>query len=377
MAGGDIHVSTEPLPDIQADKLIITKTTRPLPKCPPEDLGFGKVISDHMLRVKWSATDGWAAPEIMASGPIGLHPFAHVFHYAIECYEGMKAYADDNGNTRLFRPEKNMSRLNDSAARLNLPAFDGDELLKCIKELLRIDKEWIPTQKGYSMYLRPVMFSTTPWLGLTQCSEAHIYVLCCPVGPYFKSGFVPIKLHVDDYYIRAWPGGTGNVKFGGNYAPTVASIKKAAEEGCSQSLYVYDEDEWVTEAGTMNIFFLMNNKDGQKELWTPTLTDGCILPGITRLSCIELAKEWGDCAVVEKRIPCREIVAALEEGRMLEIFGTGTAAVLQPVGGLRYKGKDLMCPPEGFGPTSMQTKMSTFLSQVQYGQLDHPWSVVV
>mmetsp|Transcript_37333 Transcript_37333/g.71564 ORF Transcript_37333/g.71564 Transcript_37333/m.71564 type:complete len:372 (+) Transcript_37333:69-1184(+) len=365
------------LPDIEATKLKISRTTRPLPKCPEEELGFGKVISDHMLKVRWTAVEGWGSPEILASGPIGLHPFSHVFHYAIECYEGMKAYTDDAGNTRLFRPEKNMERLNDSAKRLNLPGFNGEELLKCIKELLRVDKEWIPKQKGYSMYLRPVMFSTTPWLGLTQCSEAMLFVLCSPVGPYFKSGFVPIKLHVDDYYIRAWPGGTGNVKFGGNYAPTVASIKKAAEEGCSQSLYVYDADEWVTEAGTMNIFFLLKNSAGGKELWTPTLDDGCILPGITRLSVIELAKEWGECDVVEKRIPCREIVAALEEGRMLEIFGTGTAAVLQPVGALRYKGKELSCPPDGFGPGSFQVRMTAFLKGVQYGEQDHPWSIVI
>lgn len=365
------------LKDIEFAKLKFSKTTRPLPKCPPEELGFGKVISDHMLKCVWKAGEGWAPPEIVASGPIGVHPFAHVLHYAIECYEGMKAYTDDNGNTRLFRPEKNMERMNNSATRLNLPNFNGDELLKCIMQLLRVDKEWIPTQKGYSMYLRPVLFSTTPWLGLTQCSEAQLFVLCCPVGPYFKSGFVPIKLAVDDYYIRAWPGGTGNVKFGGNYAPTVASIKKAAEEGCSQSLFVYDEDEWVTEAGTMNMFFLMNNAAGEKELWTPTLDDGCILPGITRLSVIELAKEWGECAVVEKRIPCREIIAALKEGRMLEMFGTGTAAVLQPVGGLRYKGEDLTVPEEGFGPSSLQTRMTEFLTAVQYGDRNHPWSIIV
>jgi len=244
-----------PMAELEFSKLKVTKTTRPLPKCPPADLGFGKVISDHMLMIKWKAKEGWGAPEIVASGPIGLHPFSHVFHYAIECYEGMKAYIDDNGKTRLFRPNKNMDRFNNSAARLNLPTFDGPQLLECIKELLRIDEDWIPTEKGYSMYLRPVMFSTTPWLGLTQCSEAMIFVLCSPVGPYFKSGFVPIKLSVDSKYIRAWPGGTGNVKFGGNYAPTVASIVQANADGCSQSLFVYDEDEWVTEAGTMNIFF--------------------------------------------------------------------------------------------------------------------------
>jgi branched-subunit amino acid aminotransferase/4-amino-4-deoxychorismate lyase len=466
--------------------------------------------------IKWKAAEGWGAPEIVASGPIGLHPFSHVFHYAIEvhhpdpqaarvtssvrtpgrgrcplstrkptprtcspwcqsvvaggggggvvgvtaegwarsgrgaqCYEGMKAYIDSNGKTRLFRPNKNMERFNNSAARLNLPTFDGHQLLECIKELLRIDKAWIPTEAGYSMYLRPVMFSTTPWLGLTQCrcvphelwrprarlllarsqpittirtvhlpswpccpsaqqqqrhvrrvagrgraahaltdgrggsdcglicSEAMIFVLCSPVGPYFKSGFVPIKLSVDSKYIRAWPGGTGNVKFGGNYAPTVASIVQANADGCSQSLFVYDEDEWVTEAGTMNIFFLLTSPQGERQLWTPTLDDGCILPGITRLTTIEVAREWGECTVVEKRIPCREIIAALKEGRMEEMFGTGTAANLQPISGLRYKGVDYMAPADGMGEGSFQLRLGLWLKQVQYGEIPHEWSVVV
>ena len=161
-----------------------------------------------MLKVEWRNGLGWSNPQIIQSGPIALHPFAHVFHYANECYEGMKAYIDSNGNVRMFRPEKNMERLNFSASRLCLPAFNGEELLKCIEALLKVDKEWIPRKKGYAMYLRPLIFSTTPWLGLTQTSEAHLYVMMSPVGPYFKSGFVPIKLAVDSKWIRAWPGGT-------------------------------------------------------------------------------------------------------------------------------------------------------------------------
>jgi branched-chain amino acid aminotransferase len=278
-----------PLADIDSKQLQVQRTRRPLPKCPDEQLGFGKVITDHMLKVQWRSGKGWAAPQIVPSGPVGLHPFAHVFHYAIECYEGMKAYVDDEGETRLFRPDMNMKRFNDSAARLCLPAFDGDELLECIKELLRVDKEWIPHKRGYSMYLRPVIFSTTPWLGLTQCSEAMILVLMSPVGPYFKSGFVPIKLAVDAKYIRAWPGGTGDIKYGGNYGSTVISQKEAASGGASQSLYVYDVDEFITEAGTMNVFFLWTNTEGVKELVTPTLEDGTILPGVTRRSVLDLA----------------------------------------------------------------------------------------
>lgn len=375
-----MSAATDPkakLTDIEASALKINRTTRPLPKCEPEELGFGKVISDHMLMVQWSAAAGWAAPEIVPSGPIGLHPFSHVFHYAIECYEGMKAYKDTDGNIRLFRPEQNMKRMNVSASRLCLPNFNGGEMLECIKELLKLDRDWIPQKKGYAMYLRPVMFSTTPWLGLTQCSEAMMFVLQSPVGPYFKSGFVPIKLHVDSYHIRAWPGGTGNVKFGGNYAPTVASQISAGQAGCSQALYVYGEEEWVTEAGTMNIFFLIKKPDGNLELVTPALEDGCILPGITRLSVLELAKEWGECDVVEEALPLSKILEACDENRVLEAFGTGTAAVLQPISAFKNKGKDYVLPENGYAEGSFQMRLLAKLKEIQYGETEHAWSMVV
>lgn len=294
-----------------------------------------------------------------------------------QCYEGMKAYVDKDGQTRLFRPEMNMKRFNDSSSRLCLPNFNGDELLECIKELLRVDKEWIPVKRGYSMYLRPVIFSTTPWLGLTQCSEAMILVLMCPVGPYFKSGFVPIKLSVDAKYIRAWPGGTGNIKYGGNYGSTVISQKDAAKGGASQSLYVYDTEEFVTEAGTMNIFFLWTNTEGVKELVTPTLEDGTILPGVTRQSVIDLATEWGECKVTEKMLPFREVAAAFERGEVWEIFGTGTAAVIQPIGIITYREKTFNVPEAAFQPGSFQLRLTNELYGIQYGEIPHPWSIVL
>ena len=169
-----------------------------------------------------------------------------------------------------------MERLNFSASRLCLPAFNGEELLKCIEALLKVDKEWIRERKAMRCIYAALIFSTTPWLGLTQTSEAHLYVMMSPVGPYFKSGFVPIKLAVDSKWIRAWPGGTGNVKFGGNYSPTVMAQRDAANSGASQALFVYDKEQYITEAGTMNIFLLWKNKMGEKELVTPTLEDGTI-----------------------------------------------------------------------------------------------------
>jgi len=329
-----------------------------------------------MLKIEWNVETGWRAPTIVPSGPVGLHPFAHVIHYAVECYEGMKAYVDNSGAVRLFRPEMNMERFRTSARRMSLPDFSGVELLKCIERLVDLDKDWIPRRRGYSMYLRPVIFSTTPWLGLTQCAEAMILVLCCPVGPYFKSGFVPIKLSVDAKYIRAWPGGTGNVKSGGNYGPTVISQADATANGCSQSLFVYDKQEFVTEAGTMNIFFLWRNEHGVLQLVTPSLEDGTILPGVTRQSVIELGKQWNECEVVEKMIPFAEVKAAFERGDVLEIFGTGTAAVIQPVSGIVYEGKEY-APTTPFTDDMFQRRLTNFLIGVQYGDIDHPWSHVV
>lgn len=291
----------------------------------------------------------------------------------------MKAYVDAHGGVRLFRPEKNMERFNKSASRLCLPSVAGDELLECIKKLVEVDKDWIPQQKGYALYIRPVMFSTTPWLGLTQCNEAIVLVLLCPVGPYFKSGFVPIKLLVDNTHIRAWPGGTGDVKFGGNYGPTVKSQVAASKAGCSQALFVYDTDEWVTEAGTMNIFFLIRAADGGGlTLLTPSLEDGVILPGVTRLSIIEIVREWGNAEVIEKMIPMREIAQACDEGRLMEAFGTGTAAVIQPIGSFVYNDKEYTLPESGFLDSSLQIRLTKHLAAVQTGETEwHNWSIKV
>mmetsp|Transcript_20731 Transcript_20731/g.70534 ORF Transcript_20731/g.70534 Transcript_20731/m.70534 type:complete len:370 (-) Transcript_20731:174-1283(-) len=366
----------EPLSDIDHKQLRFTETQRPLPKCEPESLGFGKVISDHMLKVVWKASSGWGAPEIVPSGPIGLHPFSHVFHYAIECYEGMKAYVDNEGEVRLFRPKMNMDRFNASAARLSLPAFDGSELLECIKELLRKDRDWIPAKRGYAMYLRPVMFSTTPWLGLTQCSEAMIFVLMSPVGPYFKSGFVPIKLNVETSLIRAWPGGTGHVKAGGNYGPTVRSQIAASKAGCSQALFCYGEKNWITEAGTMNVFFLVRRPGGDA-LVTPSLEEDCILPGVTRQTCIDIAKEWG-YGVEEKMLALDEVVGLAREGCLLEAFGTGTAAVIQPISGFVNEGEEFVLPAEGLQPGSLQQRLTERIFAIQYGEVpDHEWSIKI
>jgi len=300
-----------------------------------------RTANPSVRQCTWRADTGWLPPEIVPSGPIALHPFCHVFHYALACYEGMKAFKDKDGKVRLFRPELNMKRFNVSAARLCLPQFDEAQLLECIKELLRMDADWVPGQDGYSMYMRPFMFSTTPWLGLTQCTEAMIYVLLSPVGPYFKSGFKPIKLYVDEEYTRAWPGGTGHVKAAGNYGPTVAPQIQAARAGCSQALFVHDKEKlWITEAGTMNVFFFIINDSDEKELVTPSLDDETTLPGITRLSVVELCRAWGEFKVTERHIGVPEVAERIRAGKVLEAFGTGTAAALQPISSFKWR----VCP---------------------------------
>ena len=311
------------------------------------------------------------------------------FHAARLCFHAARLYPETDNSpsplptnqdrVRLFRPTLNMARFHDSCERMCLPPFDQNALLRCIEQLVRLDADWVPRKKGYSMYMRPLAFSTTPWLGLTQCSEAMIFVLLCPVGPYFKSGFQSIKLNVEERHIRAWPGGVGNTKCGGNYGPTVLPQIEASRAGCSQALFLYGKEQIVTEAGTMNIFFLWRTEEGEEELITPWLDDGCILPGITRRSVLELCREWGEFKVTEKSVTLPPLLKAAEEGRLLECFGTGTAAVIQPVKSLTYEGKEYELPicatGEASGPLAM--RLTETLVDIQEGRIDHEWSTVV
>jgi branched-chain amino acid aminotransferase len=314
--------SPAPLAELSRAALTITPTTSPKPKLPPAQLTFGATFSDHMLRVHWTAAEGWGAPAITPYGQICLDPSAVVFHYGLECFEGMKAYKDRAGLLRLFRPDMNMRRLAKSCHRLTLPTFHEGELLECIKELVRRDRDWVPEARGYSLYLRPTAIGTQTSLGVGPSNRAMLFVIASPVGPYYKTGFAAVSLYATKEFVRAWPGGTGDSKVGGNYAPGIRPQIQVAQQGYAQNLWLFGPQDNITEVGTMNLFLLWTNEQGQRELVTPPL-DGTILPGVTRDSILALARGWGEFEVSERPITMPQVVQALKEKRVHEMFGAG------------------------------------------------------
>lgn len=331
-----------------------------------------------MLSIEWNKDAGWLAPKITPYQNLSLDPASSVFHYAFECFEGMKAYKDKAGQIRLFRPDRNMERLNKSAARIALPNFDPSTLLGLIAELVKLDNRFIPEQRGYSLYLRPTMIGTQKTLGVGAPGSALLYVIASPVGPYYPTGFKAISLEATDYAVRAWPGGVGDKKLGANYAPCIVPQQEAMSRGFQQNLWLFGDEQFVTEVGTMNMFVALRNKDtGAKELVTAPL-DGTILEGVTRDSVLALAREklvpegW---SIVERKYTMQELSDAADEGRFLEAFGSGTAAIVSPVRSISWKGKLVDCglkPHEESG--ELATKMKNWIEARQYGDEEHAWS---
>jgi branched-chain amino acid aminotransferase len=296
----------------------------------------------------------------------------------LQCFEGMKAYkglADDS--VRLFRPDLNVKRLSQSMERLHMPGadFDQQELIECIAELVRTDEKWIPYGEGYSLYIRPTVIATHKYLGLAAPDSLLLYVITSPVGPYYKSGFNPIRLTADTSFVRAWPGGTGSNKVGGNYASTMKASAEAAVGGYSQVLWLFGENDEITEVGAMNVFFLLLNKETNRpELVTPPL-GSLILPGVTRASIIALTKSWGDFDVSERFPTMAEIREAAKENRLLEAFGAGTAAVVTPISCIQYKGEDIEIPSIG----EVTKRVWNEITGIQYGKVEGPkgWSIQI
>mmetsp|Transcript_24000 Transcript_24000/g.49708 ORF Transcript_24000/g.49708 Transcript_24000/m.49708 type:complete len:402 (+) Transcript_24000:153-1358(+) len=345
-----------------------------------EELQFGKTFSDHMLQIPYKKSlGGWQDPKIVPYGDLTISPAASSLHYGLECFEGMKAYKSlTDDSLRLFRPDKNMERLRNSMERLSMPGYDFDpqELINCIAELVRVDRDWIPSGEGYSLYLRPTVISTHPYLGVATPDDLLLYVITSPVGPYYTSGFNPVRLTADSEYVRAWPGGTGGSKVGGNYAPTMKPAGEAAKRGYSQILWVFGENHEITEVGAMNVFFFLEKKGGGgRELVTPPLNRGDILPGVTRKSILELAESWEEFDVVERSITMPEIVEAASEGRLIESFGAGTAAVVTPIEAIQFQGKDVEIPATG----ELTKRFFSDLMGIQYGRIEGPegWSVKI
>ncbi|XP_033918907.1 branched-chain-amino-acid aminotransferase, cytosolic isoform X1 [Melopsittacus undulatus] len=360
----------------KASDLIITPATTLKEKPDPNGLVFGTVFTDNMLIIEWSLASGWEKPYIKPLQNLSLHPASSSLHYSVELFEGLKAYRGVDGRIRLFRPTLNMERMARSARRATLPHFDQNELLECIRKLVEVEKEWVPYSTAASLYIRPTLIGTEPSLGVKKPTKALLYVILSPVGPYFASGsFNPISLWADPKYVRAWKGGTGDCKLGANYGSSIYAQQEALEFGCQQVLWLYGEDHQITEVGTMNLFLYWINEDGENELATPPL-DGIILPGVTRQSILDLAHNWGEFKVSERYITMGDLTAALEEDRVKEMFGAGTACVVCPVSKILYKGKHLHIPTMENGP-QLTTRFLNKLSDIQYGREDSDWAVLV
>ncbi|KAF2722636.1 branched-chain amino acid aminotransferase II [Polychaeton citri CBS 116435] len=375
--------------NIDTSKLSVSNSTTPKGLIPHDQLVFGRNFTDHMLSIEWTASDGWLDPQITPYQNLSLDPATCVFHYAFEAFEGMKAYKDKDGNVRLFRPDMNMKRLNKSSARIALPTFDGEAFIELLKKFVSLDERFIPSEKGYSLYIRPNMIGTQRTLGVGPPGSALLYVIASPVGPYYRTGFKAISLEATDYAVRAWPGGVGASKLGANYAPCIVPQMQAATRGFHQNLWLFNDvdpttgqkEDFVTEVGTMNLFAVIKDKQtGKPELVTAPL-DGTILEGVVRDSILSLARErlvpegW---TVSERKFHMREVAEAAEEGRLLEVFGSGTAAVVSPVRNISWSGKIVECglkPDEEVGPITQ--RMKDWIEGIQYGEEDHPWSVKI
>lgn len=342
------------------------KTLNEKPK--DSELVFGTQFTDHMFVMDYAPDKGWHDPRIVPYGPLPMSPATMVFHYGQAIFEGLKAYRDDSGRVVTFRPRDNFARLNRSAARMCIPQFDEAFALEALLELLRLEKDWVPHSKDTSLYIRPFIIATDPYLGVRPSNTYKFMIILSPVGAYYPEGFDPVKIMVTDQYVRACKGGVGHIKAEGNYGASLYASKIAKEQGYTQVLWLdAKENRYVEEVGTMNIFFKIGGK-----LVTPTLESGSILPGITRDSVITLAKDMG-VTVEERRISMDEICEASEKGTLEEVFGSGTAAVVSPVGLLHYKGKDIVVNGQKTGP--FVHKMYDTLTGIQFGKLPdkHGW----
>ena len=344
------------------------------PKAKPADetkLGFGKVFTDHMFIMEYHEGQGWHDPRIVPFGPISLSPAATCLHYGQEVFEGMKAYRAEDDRILLFRPERNFARLNASNERLCIPPIDEEFCLEALKQLIEIDKDWVPRAEGASLYIRPFIFGAEDFLGVHPSSHLYYVVILSPSGAYYPEGLNPVKIYVETNYVRAVRGGIGYAKTGGNYAASLKAQDDANKVKYTQVLWLDGvERKYVEEVGTMNVFFVFNN-----EIVTPEL-NGSILPGITRQSTIELLKSW-DMNVVERKLSIDEISEAYEKGELVEAFGTGTAAVISPIGQLKIGDKLLEINDGEIGFLSQ--RLYDTMTGIQWGKLpdEFGWSVEV
>ena len=344
------------------------------PKQKPTDqtrLGFGNYYTDHMFLMNYDEGKGWHDPRIVPYGPIELDPAAMCLHYGPEVFEGLKAYRTEDGRILLFRPDRNMARLNSSNERLCIPAIDEAFAVEAIKKLVSVDQDWIPTAEGTSLYIRPFIFATEAQVGVHPAQELLFAIILSPVGAYYPEGLNPVKIYVEDKYVRAVRGGMGYTKTGGNYAASLKAQDEAEKVGYTQVLWLDGvERKYIEEVGTMNVFFVIDD-----EIVTPEL-QGSILPGVTRMSCIELLKKQG-YKVSERRLSIEEVAEAADAGKLKEAFGSGTAAVISPIGELKWDEKVMTINNGEIGTISQH--LYDTLTGIQWGKLPDPygWTVEV
>ena len=350
----------------------IQKTTTPKAKPDENRLGFGNYYTDHMFVMDYTEGQGWHSPRIEPYHALSLDPAAMVFHYAQESFEGLKAYRTKEGKVQLFRPEKNGERLQSTHERLCIPTIPVEDFVQAVKTLVEVDRDWVPSAEGTSLYLRPFTIATEAHLGVKPSDSYQFLVIASPSGAYYEEGLNPVKIYVEDEYVRAAPGGTGFIKCGGNYAASLAGQMKAHEMGYSQVLWLDGiERKYVEEVGSMNCFFKI---DGVIRT-APCV--GTVLPGITRMSCIELLRDWGYTVDCETRLSIEEVMQAARTGHLEEVFGTGTAAVVSPVGQLYYEGETAVIGGGKIGEVTQ--RLYDTLTGIQWGTLadEKGWVVPV
>ncbi|MCU9614287.1 branched-chain amino acid aminotransferase [Caldibacillus lycopersici] len=338
----------------------------------PKELGFGKYFTDYMFTMDYDLINGWHAAKITPFAPLELSPSAFIFHYGQAVFEGLKAYKTNDGRTLLFRANKHVARLNHSCERICIPTIDPTIAMDALLALLEVEKDWVPTLNGTSLYIRPFVIATEPYLGVRPAHEYKFIIILSPVGAYYSGKqLMPVKIYVEDEYVRAIPGGVGHTKTPGNYAASMSAQQKANSLGYDQVLWLDGkEKKYIEEVGSMNIFFKING-----EVYTPKL-NGSILAGVTRDTVLELIKSWG-IPVHEETLSIEDIYKAYQDGHLEEVFGTGTAAVISPVGELKWE--DHVMTINNFETGEFTAKLYETITNIQFGKMEDSfaWTIEI
>ncbi|HEV8458824.1 MAG TPA: branched-chain amino acid aminotransferase [Methylomirabilota bacterium] len=354
-----------------AEAIRITKARTLKTKPKDADLGFGQIFTDHMFVADFQEEKGWYDPRVEPYGPLEMDPAAAVLHYAQAVFEGLKAFRGVDGKVRLFRPQKNIERLNNSARRMCIPPLDPDLALQSIVTLVGVEREWVPRTIGTSLYIRPTIVADEPFLGVRPAKSYIYFVILSPVGAYYPEGMAPVKIRVEEKYVRAVEGGLGSAKTGANYAASLMAAEEAKHAGYTQVLFLDGvHRKFIDEVGTMNIMVKIGD-----EVITPPV-GGTVLAGVTRDSALSLMRTWG-LKVSERPLTIDEVVAAHKGGALKEVWGTGTAAVISPVGELAYKNEKMVIHAGRIG--ELTQKLYDAIVGIQYGKAPDPdkWTVEV